>query len=299
MDEFTNTVRTGARELAEQIMPAPATAVRARGEHRRNRRTVGSIVLVTTVTAAVGTTAFAAFGGTNNHAGTTIAPGTTGTSAPTLPSPSITPGTTGSSTPTPSPHSSAPPSSTPSTGASNQSPTHAATGPSGTSSSQSTPTACEASNIAITSSPWTGRTGHTIGIFLFHNTGPTACRISGYPMVSGVNEQGTTTTVAAHTLTGWAGSTLSSVPTVDIPSGGYASAGVEWLNGTSDGSLCALVATFDVAMPSGGTPVRIPAGKPNSTDGPACTKFEIHPITAGFDPSYFYPPYSPPATSGN
>ncbi|WP_370383141.1 DUF4232 domain-containing protein [Catenulispora sp. GAS73] len=137
-----------------------------------------------------------------------------------------------------------------------------------------------------------------IGIFLFHNTSQTACRISGYPQVSGLNEQGKTTTVAAHTLTGWAGN-LTSVPTVDIPPGGYASAGVEWRNGTDNGSQCALVATFDVTPPSGGVPKQFPAGTPSLTDGPACANFEIHPITAGFDPSYFYPPYNPPVTSSN
>jgi hypothetical protein len=59
------------------------------------------------------------------------------------------------------------------------------------------------------------------------------------------------------------------------------------------------VATFEVAVPSGGTPTKIPAGKPSLTDGPACARFEIHPMVAGFDSGYFYPPYSPPATSSS
>ncbi|WP_194922229.1 hypothetical protein [Catenulispora rubra] len=59
------------------------------------------------------------------------------------------------------------------------------------------------------------------------------------------------------------------------------------------------MATFDVTLPSGGAEKQFPAGKPSLTDGPACANFEIHPIAAGFDPSYFFPPYSPPVTSSN
>lgn len=69
--------------------------------------------------------------------------------------------------------------------------------------------------------------------------------------------------------------------------GAYAPAGVEWQNGTDDGSQCALMATFNV------TPKQFPAGTPSLTDGPACASFKIHPITSGFDPSYFYPPVQP------
>ena len=292
MDEFTNTVRSGARQLAEQIMPAPVATVRARGEHLRHKRTVGTIALAAAGVAVIGTTAFAAFGGTNNGAGVTIPPGSTVTPGPTLSTPSIAPST-----------------STSSSGASNQapiqtpteslhtSPPSSASSPS-TASTPSTPAACGAADLAVTSSPWTGRTGHAIGIFLFHNTSSTTCRISGYPLVSGVDDHGTTTTTATHTLTGWAGN-LSSVPTVDLQPGGYASAGVEWKIGTVDGSMCALVSTFEVAPPSGGTRTKIPAGKQSATDGPACAEFEIHPVVAGFDSGYFYPPYNPPVTNGN
>jgi len=204
---------------------------------------------------------------------------------PSQPSPSIPPSTTATTSPTEA--------SSPSTNQSANESAHT----SAVQPTQSTPAVCDPAHLAITSSPWTGRTGHSIGIFLFHNTGSTACRISGYPRVSGLNAQGVTTTKATDTLTGWAGN-LNSVPTVDIPPGGYASAGVEWRNSTDGRSSCALVATFEIAPPSGGTSTKIPAGTPSLTDGPACAGFEIHPVTAGFDASYFYAPYSPPATSG-
>lgn len=294
MDEFSNTVRTGSREVADQVRPAPADAVRARGERLRNKRAVGSTVLVAAGVAIIGSTAFAVFGGANDRDGKTVSPGITGTPAPSVSAPAVLPPSVSSPSVTPS--SIAPSTSTSPPGTSNSAPNQASTQTSSTPSSQSTPAPCRAADLAVTSSPWTGRTGHLIGIFLFHNTGSATCRVSGYPQVTGVNKQGVTTTTATHTLTGWAG-TLSSVPTVDIPPGGYASAGVEWRNGTDDGSQCALVATFEVTPPSGGTPTKIPAGEPSLTDGPACSKFEIHPLVAGFDASYFYPPYNPPVTS--
>lgn len=297
MDDFPDTVRTGARQVAEQVRPASAAAVRARGERQRNRRTVGSIALAAVGAAVIGTAAFAAFGDTSGVP-KTVGPGTARTSTPVAPHPSTPP--PGSTPPAGVPNSSPNQPSTPSSQTTNPSSqtsdpsSQTSTSSSQTSSSPSTPAACTPAHLAITSSPWTGRTGHTIGIFLFHNTGSTTCRVSGYPRVSGLNEQGATTTVATDTLTGWAG-TLSSVPTVAIPPGGYASAGVEWLNSTDGSKSCALVATFEVSLPSGGTSTRIAAGTPSPTDGPACASFQIHPIAAGFESDFFYPPYSPPA----
>jgi hypothetical protein len=104
--------------------------------------------------------------------------------------------------------------------------------------------------------------------------------------------------MAAHTLSGWAGPDLSSVPVVDLAAGGYASAGVEWRNGTDDGSNCAPVVEFQVALPSGGAATVVPAGEPSLTDGPACAMFKIHPVVAGFAPDYFLDPADAPPTSG-
>lgn len=293
MDDFHDTVRTGAREVAERSRPASAAAVRARGERLRHGRAVGAIALAAVGVIAVGGTAVAVFRSGDGGHHETVTPGPTGTpvNRPSQPSPSMTSSTTTSPATPPSTSPTEVPSPSTDQASKQSTPTSAAKPP------QSTPAACTPADLAITSSPWTGRTGHTIGIFLFHNTGSAACRISGHPRVSGLNAQGVTTTVATDTLTGWAGN-LSSVPTVDIPPGGYASAGVEWRNGTDGRTSCALVATFEVALPSGGPPTKIPAGTPSLTDGPACAGFEIHPIRAGFDSDYFYAPFTPPATSG-
>lgn len=107
--------------------------------------------------------------------------------------------------------------------------------------------------------------------------------------MKGING-GTVTTTAAHTLSGWAGSQLTSIPSVDLAPGGYASAGIEWRNGTDDGSKCALVADFAVVPPAGGTPTQFAAGTPSLTDGPACASFQVHPVVAGVDPAYGYTP---------
>lgn len=288
MDDLHDIVRTGAREAAEQSRPASAAVVRARGERLRHGRAVGAIALAAVGVIAVGGATVAFRSGDGGHH-ETVTPGPTSTSVtrPSQPSPSMESSTTTSTATSPTEASSS------STDQASKQTTHT----SAAKPPPSSPATCAPADLAITSSPWTGRTGHTIGIFLFHNTGSATCRISGHPRVSGLNAQGAKTTVATDTLTGWAGN-LSSVPTVDIPPGGYASAGVEWRNAADDRSSCPLVATFEVALPSGGPSTKIPAGTPSLTDGPACAGFQIHPVIAGFDSAYFYAPYTAPATSG-
>jgi hypothetical protein len=244
MDDYSDVMRNGARDLAGRVRPAAATTVRARGDVLRRRRVAAMTAAAAGCAVIVGGVAvWSSAGG-----GQTAVPSTPGSSS---------------------------------------------------TAGQAAPPVCKAGDLAVTTSPWTGRTGHVVGVFVFHNIGSATCRMSGYPVVTGVNAQGVTTTTATDTLAGWGG-TLGAVPMVDVPSGGYASAAVEWRNGTDNGGPCALVSVFEVAPPSGGRPAKVPPGadqRPSLTDGTACSSFQIHPVVSGFDSGFWYPPYSPPVTT--
>lgn len=281
MSELFETARAGTRDLADRITPPSAASVRERGDRRRRRRAAGATALVLTGVLGVGGTAFA-LSDSGSHSRTGIPPGVTVTPSMGLPQSSSSPSSTPSTASTPS-TSSVP--TAPATGGS------ASTTPSTAPSSSTVPAACVPDALTVTMTDQIGRTGHSIGLLVFQNTGSTPCRVSGYPQAVGVDAKGRTTTTAAHTLRGWAGAQITAVPTVDLAPGGYASAGIEWLNGTRDGSPCPVVADLEITPPSGGSPTRFAERPPSGADGPACDGFEVHPVVSGVDQSYIRGPW--------
>jgi hypothetical protein len=167
---------------------------------------------------------------------------------------------------------------------------------SSTESGARTPQACESSDLAVSMGTQMGADGNRYNIFVFRNTGSSTCRMSGYPKVTGVNAKGVVTTTAADELNGWAADHFSSVPTVDLLPGGYASAGVDWSVPVS--GLCSVVTDFEVAPPSGGHPARIhmvDAEHAGGADGPGCSRFSIHPVVGGVNSWYFPGPNTYPS----
>ncbi|OLE19913.1 MAG: hypothetical protein AUG49_26675 [Catenulispora sp. 13_1_20CM_3_70_7] len=271
MSDLFDTARAGAQDLADRITPQSPMVVRALGDRRRHRRAASATALALAGVVTAGGVAFAV-SGSGSHGPTGVPPGTTST-----------PGWNGSSSA---------PRQVPSTSSSPSAGVPTSTTPSATtSSSPAAPAACAPDALTVTLTDQIGRTGHTIALLVFQNTGSTPCRLSGYPQVAGIDTKGKTTTTAAHTLTGWAGARITAVPTVDLAPGGYGSAGIEWLNETVDGGPCARVADFDVTPPTGESRIRIPVGAPSLTNGPACAGFQVHPVVSGIEPGYDLGPW--------
>ncbi|MEO8889835.1 MAG: DUF4232 domain-containing protein [Jatrophihabitantaceae bacterium] len=89
--------------------------------------------------------------------------------------------------------------------------------------------ACGNSALSVTHTPSQGATGHGSFVLLFRNVSHRSCTIHGYPGLDALNSTGHVLVHAHRTLHGFAGG-ASSVATVTVNAGRFASAVVEWMN---------------------------------------------------------------------
>jgi len=117
-------------------------------------------------------------------------------------------------------------------------------------SSATTPASCTATQLAVTHTPAQGAAGHGAFVLLFRNKSTTACSIHGYPGLDALNSRGAVMAHAARTLSGAMGGGASTVPTVVVAPGRYASATVEWLNFNPTTSGACPFSTWVAATPA-------------------------------------------------
>lgn len=119
--------------------------------------------------------------------------------------------------------------------------------------------------------------GHRSVVLLFTNTGSTACKLHGYPSVAVLDAAGKQVTQAAQTPSGYMGGLAAGrpLPTVTLQLGLPASAMVEALASTADGSPCAYQ-NIVVTAPDDTSPTRLPW---DSNDG--CSALRVHPVVPG------------------
>lgn len=116
-----------------------------------------------------------------------------------------------------------------------------------------TPPACTGAQLAITHTPAHGAAGHGAFVLLFRNQSTSACAIHGYPGLDALNSHGVVIGHAARTLSGSMGGGATTVPTVVITPGHYASATVEWLNFNPVTSGSCPFSTYVAATPANTT----------------------------------------------
>jgi hypothetical protein len=132
-------------------------------------------------------------------------------------------------------------------------------------------------HLSVTAKPSTGAGGHSSKVLVFTNTGPTVCRLFGYPGVAALDAGGNQIAQATRTLNGYMGGIPSgkSAEAAFLSKGESASAVVEALNfNASDGSACAAYAGILVTPPNETHTVKVP------WDG-GCSALQIHPVVLG------------------
>jgi hypothetical protein len=132
-------------------------------------------------------------------------------------------------------------------------------------------------HLIVTAKPSTAAGGHSSKVLVFTNTGPTVCRLFGYPGVAALDAGGNQIAQATRTLNGYMGGIPSgkSAEAAFLSKGESASAVVEALNfNASDGSACAAYAGILVTPPNETHTVKVP------WDG-GCSALQIHPVVLG------------------
>jgi hypothetical protein len=138
---------------------------------------------------------------------------------------------------------------------------------------------CTTSQLDITTGPVGAGLGHAGIPVRFRNTGASACTMSGYPGVAGLDAKGSQVVQAQRTPNGYLGGLAQGVttpPVVTLTNGQVASALIEGSSVPLDNATsCPTFPALLVTAPGETHSVRVAA------DMPGCTGIAVHPIVAG------------------
>ena len=130
--------------------------------------------------------------------------------------------------------------------------------------------------------------GHEDQVILFTNNSPSACTLTGYPGIAGLNASGQQVIQAARTLNGYLGglwSGATTLPRVSLAPGQVASAIVEGTdNPIGTATSCPYYDYLLVTPPNltKSTRVRVFGLGTSPTNGlPGCSTIEVHPVVPG------------------
>ncbi|HVB92489.1 MAG TPA: DUF4232 domain-containing protein [Acidimicrobiales bacterium] len=143
------------------------------------------------------------------------------------------------------------------------------------------PPHCTSAQLGTTIGQPEAGLGHVGAVIMFRDTSATACVLSGYPGVAGLDSLGHQVVQAARTPGGYLGGLQPSrggpLPAVDLAArGGTASAYVEGTDHpVGPATSCATYTALLVTPPNALQPIRL------ATQLPACTRLEIHPVVPG------------------
>jgi Protein of unknown function (DUF4232) len=132
---------------------------------------------------------------------------------------------------------------------------------------------CGNSSLAVTRTFTQGGAGHGWMALIYRNVTSHSCTVYGYPGLDAINSTGHVLAHATRTLSGYgSGGHLS---TVTILPGGFASAGVEWLNfNPATSGPCAFSTTVNTIVANTSTVHRL------QVSVSACS-LQVHPTVAG------------------
>lgn len=134
--------------------------------------------------------------------------------------------------------------------------------------------ACGNSSLAVTHTPPQGATGHGAFVLLFRNVTGSTCSLYGYPGLDALDKYGHVMAHAQRTLHGFAGG-ASSVSTINVAPGGFASATVDWMNFNAVTSgPCAFSASIATTPANTSHTVHFPVSV-------SVCSLQVHPTVAG------------------
>jgi hypothetical protein len=134
--------------------------------------------------------------------------------------------------------------------------------------------ACGNHSLTVTHSAPQGATGHANVVIRFRNTSYGACSLKGYPGLDALRKNGTVLAHATRTLNGFTGG-ASSIKTIVLNPGKFASADVEWMNfNPSTGGSC----TFSKSIAT--TPANTGHTVHFAVSVSKCS-LQVHPTVAG------------------
>lgn len=137
---------------------------------------------------------------------------------------------------------------------------------------------CAFNQVAVTSGPGSGATGHISAVVIFRNSSTTACFLRGYPGVAGLDSSGQQVTQAVRTLNGFMGGVPngSTTPTVVLATGQSASSTVEGTDvPTGSETSCRQFPALLVTPPNTRQSVSVKASLPG------CSPIQVHPVVPG------------------
>jgi uncharacterized protein DUF4232 len=151
-----------------------------------------------------------------------------------------------------------------------------------TSASAVTVPQCGHSSLAVTSTFTQGGAGHGWMSLIYRNVTSSTCTVYGYPGLDAISSTGHVLAHATRTMSGYgSGGHLS---TVTIAPGGFASAGVEWLNfNPTTSGACAFSKTVNTVVANTTTVHSL------QVSVSACA-LQVHPTVAGTPQ---YPDFGP------
>jgi hypothetical protein len=249
MSDFEHRLADLAASAGQATGPRPAEAIRTRAEQRVAHRN-----------AATGVAVVALLGGFAVGFLRPVPHPLGGPSPSAPPTVSASPSSSPSS-PSPSPsRSTSPPSSSP---------------PSSDAAPPPAPN-CRDGQVRVWQTSAGAAGGHTGVVLLFENVSDTACRLHGYPGLNALGANGQAVAHAKRTLQGYLGGfSGTTIPSVELPPGGFASALAEALSSDPTGA--------NACLSPGGAQVT-PPNLVNATALPwniGCTSLEIHPVVPG------------------
>lgn len=133
---------------------------------------------------------------------------------------------------------------------------------------------CGNASLAVTRTYVDSGAGHSWLTLIYRNVTGHSCTVSGYPGLDAISGSGTTLAHAARTTSGYGGGT-GRAKTVTVPSGGYASAVVEWLNFNGrTGGACRFSAAINTIVANTDRVHRLPVSV-------SVCGLQVHPTVAG------------------
>jgi hypothetical protein len=141
---------------------------------------------------------------------------------------------------------------------------------------------CVDASLAVTRTFTQGGAGHGWMALIYRNVTHGSCTVHGYPGLDAIGSNGHLLAHATRTLSGYGSG--GHLATVTIPAGGFASAGVEWLNfDPRTSGPCAFSSTVNTIVANTSTVHRL------SVSVGTC-KLQVHPTVAGTPQ---YPDFGP------
>lgn len=136
------------------------------------------------------------------------------------------------------------------------------------------PAACGSHSLTVSHTPVVQTAKHSSFVLLYRNVTGSSCSIHGYPGLDALDTAGHVLAHARRTLSGAAGG-VAAAPTATVPSGGYASATVEWADiNPQNGRTCTLSRSVATTPANTFATVRFPARV-------GVCALQIHPTVSG------------------